>query len=112
MGTKTYNASCHCGSVRFKLTSEDITTGRRCNCSICIRKGAVMSSNYFRPLDVEVEGSEHLARYQFGDKDLNHLFCRTCGVSPLPGPAARLREERQPVGASAARTLPSAGGSC
>ena len=80
---RIYSASCHCGAVRFRFTCEEITSGRRCNCSICIRKGAVMSSNYFRALDIEVEGSEHLARYQFGDRDMNHLFCRTCGISPF-----------------------------
>ena len=42
-----------------------------------------MSSNYFRPSDVEVEGKEHLALYQFGDKDVNHYFCRICGISPF-----------------------------
>ena len=42
-----------------------------------------MSSNYFRPSDVEVEGEEHLAPYQFGDKDVNHFFCRTCGIFPF-----------------------------
>ena len=42
-----------------------------------------MSSNYFRPSDVEVEGKERLALYQFGDKDMNHFFCRTCGISPF-----------------------------
>jgi hypothetical protein len=83
MGTKTYNASCHCGALRFKFTSEEITTGSRCNCSICIRKGVVMSSRYFRPSEVEVEGSENLAVYQFGDKDVNHSFCRTCGIAPF-----------------------------
>jgi hypothetical protein len=39
MGTKTYKASCHCDAVRFRFTCEEITSGRRCNCSICIRKG-------------------------------------------------------------------------
>lgn len=24
-----------------------------------------------------------LALYQFGDKDVNHYFCRTCGVCPF-----------------------------
>ena len=81
--TKTYSASCHCGSVRFKFKSEDITTGVRCNCSICIRKGIVTSSKYFRPADVEVEGAEHLAVYRFGDKDVNHQFCMTCGIAPF-----------------------------
>jgi len=42
-----------------------------------------MSSNYFRPSDVEVEGKERLALYKFGDKDVNHFFCRTCGISPF-----------------------------
>jgi hypothetical protein len=94
---RTYSASCHCGAVRFTFTSEEITSGLRCNCSICIRKGIVMSSSYLRPSAVEVEGEEHLSRYQFGDKDVNHFFCRTCGVAPFntvasvppdyPGPA-------------------------
>jgi len=80
---KTYNASCHCGAVRFKFTCDEITTGRRCNCSICIRKGVVMSAQYFRSSEVQVEGAESLAVYQFGDRDVNHHFCRTCGISPF-----------------------------
>ena len=94
---RIYSASCHCGAVRFTLTCEEITSGRRGNCSICIRKGTVMSSNYFSPSDVEVEGQEHLALYQFGEKAVNHFFCPTCGISPFstvasvppdyPGPA-------------------------
>ncbi len=80
---RTYRASCHCGAIRFAFTCEEITSGRRCNCSICIRKGVVVSSNYFRPSELEVEGQEQLARYQFGDKDVNHFFCRTCGISPF-----------------------------
>ncbi len=94
---RSYRASCHCGAVRFTFTAEEITSGRRCNCSICIRKGAVMSSNYFHASDVEVEGTDRLSVYQFGDKSMNHFFCRTCGVSPFstvasvppdyPGPA-------------------------
>jgi hypothetical protein len=80
---KTYDASCHCGSVRFKFTCEEITTGLRCNCSICIRRGAVMSSQYLRSSAVEVEGTESLTVYQFGDKDVKHHFCRTCGISPF-----------------------------
>lgn len=79
----TYSASCHCGAVRFTLRSEPITTGLRCNCSICIRRGAVMSSRYFRPSEVDVEGSENLTVYQFGDRAMNHHFCRTCGIAPF-----------------------------
>jgi hypothetical protein len=80
---KTYTASCHCGAVRLTFTCEEITSGRRCNCSICIRRGAVMSSSYVRASDVQVGGREHLAVYQFGDRSMNHFFCRTCGIAPF-----------------------------
>ncbi|MGZ6143474.1 MAG: GFA family protein [Myxococcales bacterium] len=81
---KTYNGSCHCGAVRFRFRSEEITSGCRCNCSICIRKGVVMSSRYFTPDEFELlDGNEALTVYQFGDKDVNHCFCKTCGISPF-----------------------------
>jgi hypothetical protein len=32
---RTYQASCHCGAVRFRFRSDEITKGCRCNCSIC-----------------------------------------------------------------------------
>ena len=77
---RTYHASCHCGSVRLQFKSEEITRGLRCNCSICTRKGIVMSPAYYRPEDVLLEGESFLTRYQFGDRDVNHYFCRTCGI--------------------------------
>ena len=80
---RTYHASCHCGSVRFEFASEEITSGRRCNCSICSRKGIVMSPRYYRPEEMRIEGESFLSLYQFGDKDVNHYFCRTCGISPF-----------------------------
>jgi hypothetical protein len=42
-----------------------------------------MSSKYFRPDEVEVESSEKLAVYQFGERDVNHHFCQTCGIAPF-----------------------------
>ncbi len=96
-GPRTYRASCHCGAVRFRFASEEITAGRRCNCSICIRKGTVMSSSYLRASDVEVEGEEHLALYKFGDGSMNHLFCRTCGISPFSTVASVPPDYRGPA---------------
>jgi hypothetical protein len=69
--------------VRFSFTSDEITAGRRCNCSICIRKGIVMSPEYISPEAFEVSGAESLAVYQFGDKDVCHYFCKTCGIAPF-----------------------------
>jgi hypothetical protein len=73
--------------VRFSFATDPITTGLRCNCSICRRKGVVMSSVYVR--DVAVEGFEALAVYRFGDRTVNHYFCRTCGIAPFHEAVAR-----------------------
>ncbi len=81
--TRTYHGSCHCGAVRFRFTSEEITTGSRCNCSICIRKGAVMSTRYYPPEDFAVDGAETLGVYRFGDHVVNHYFCKRCGIYPF-----------------------------
>jgi hypothetical protein len=70
--------------VRFRFRSEEITRGIRCNCSICIRRGAVMSEAYWGPQDIELlEGKEGLAVYLWGDRMVNHYFCRTCGIHPF-----------------------------
>jgi hypothetical protein len=80
----TYLGHCHCGAVRFWFRSEGITTARRCNCSLCIRKGAVMSARYIPPEDFEeLVGLEGVRVYQFGDHEVSHYFCPTCGIYPF-----------------------------
>ena len=82
--TRIYSGHCHCGAVRFRFRSDEITTACRCNCSMCIRKGAVMSSRYIPREDFEeLIGVEGLSVYRFGDRVVNHYFCGTCGVYPL-----------------------------
>jgi hypothetical protein len=81
MTPTTWSGSCHCGAVRFRFRSGPITSGLRCNCSVCIRKGLVMSSEYLE-LDA-LEGREALTLYIFGDKLLKHWFCATCGIYPF-----------------------------
>lgn len=89
MSARTYHGSCHCGAVKFSFTSEPITKGCRCNCSICRRRGCVMSDVYLTPETMAVEGKESLALYQFGDRDMNHYVCRTCGIFPFADPTAK-----------------------
>jgi hypothetical protein len=73
--------------VRFRFRSDEITSGRRCNCSICIRKGIVISE--YIPADAfEVAGEASLAVYRFGDRDVCHYFCKTCGICPFTGVAS------------------------
>lgn len=84
VSTRSYHGRCHCGALRFEVTSEPITAGVRCNCSICVRKGSVMSVPYFAPdAFVRLDGVAGLTRYQWGDRDVTHFFCPTCGVYPF-----------------------------
>ncbi|MES9898508.1 MAG: GFA family protein [Sedimenticola sp.] len=79
--TEKHQGSCHCGAVRFSYTGEPITDGLRCNCSICARKGAVMSSEIITPENLNIEAKEGaLGLYQFGDKTAKHFFCKECGI--------------------------------
>lgn len=80
----TYAGHCHCGAIRFQLTSEPITTGIRCNCSICIRRGVTWSTSYYAPDAFElVSGRDSVSGYMFGDRCMKHSFCATCGISPF-----------------------------
>ncbi|KEQ19631.1 aldehyde-activating protein [Endozoicomonas numazuensis] len=78
---KTYQGSCHCGSIRFSFTSPLIDQGLRCNCSLCKRKGAIMSSFTLAPeeLTIEVTG-DALSTYSFGKDIAEHNFCNQCGI--------------------------------
>lgn len=79
-----YEGRCHCGAVKFSFDSEPIESGLRCNCSICVRKGAVMSTEVIaeEELTVDVE-NDALGLYQFGDKTAKHYFCKQCGIYPF-----------------------------
>ena len=77
----THQGGCHCGAVRFSYEGEAITKGLRCNCSICRRKGAVMSSEIIAPEQITIEADESvLGLYQFDTKIAKHYFCKQCGI--------------------------------
>jgi len=81
---KTYDGACHCGRVRFRVTTELSRVGR-CNCSICSVKG-------FLHLIVEpsafelVSGAESLTHYRFNTGVAVHKFCSHCGIHPFYTP--------------------------
>jgi hypothetical protein len=82
--TQQYHGSCHCGAIRFSFECEPITKGVRCNCSICARKGALMSPERVPAEKLKIEtGDDALALYQFGTKTAKHYFCRHCGIYPF-----------------------------
>jgi len=79
---KNYKGSCHCGNVNFSFSHDEITTGLRCNCSLCIRKGAVMTDFVIPPgmLNIEVKEKDSLGLYEFDNKVAHHYFCKQCGI--------------------------------
>ena len=71
--SKHYAGSCHCGAVRFSYDGEEITQGLRCTCSICSRKGAMMSPEAIPLEALKVEARpEDLGLYQFDSGIAKH----------------------------------------
>jgi hypothetical protein len=76
-----HKGSCHCGAVSFEFEGPEITSGLRCNCSICRRKGALMTEFLVAPSDIDIADPENvLATYDFGSKVAKHHFCSRCGI--------------------------------
>ena len=77
---KKITLNCHCGEVQLDLyLPNGFEKIRRCNCSICSRKGAVVSSVLKKNLTV-VKGQKLLSKYQFNTKTAKHYFCSQCGI--------------------------------
>lgn len=76
----TYKGSCHCGAVRYEATLSLEAPAISCNCSICQRKGTLLS---FIPAEnfKLLSGKDAVTDYQFNTKNIHHLFCSTCGVT-------------------------------
>ena len=72
--------SCHCGKVNFEVSLENgLENLRRCNCSLCRRKGAIIASVPVEGLKV-ITGNENLTLYSWNTKTAKHYFCKTCGI--------------------------------
>ena len=73
--------TCHCENVELEVNIPEAGFPKlmRCNCSLCKRKGAVMS-----PLPEEnvklVKGQDSLKLYQYHTKVAEHYFCSNCGI--------------------------------
>jgi hypothetical protein len=73
-----HSGSCHCGGVRFRLACEivELTT---CDCSICVKKNAVMTKVPDAALEI-VQGADLLSLYEWNTRRAKHYFCRVCGI--------------------------------
>lgn len=74
-----HRATCHCGRVELLLELPDgLVDLRRCNCSMCARRGAIVIS---APLNgLQIINGETLTLYQFNTFTAKHYFCRVCGI--------------------------------
>src|ERR1700758_322796 len=78
--TTVRTGTCHCGAVAFEVTLENgLQDLRRCNCSLCRRKGTIMASVLVGSLTV-TRGADMLSIYQWNTKAAKHYFCKTCGI--------------------------------
>tara|TARA_X000000368_G_C22879258_1_gene644562 strand:- start:239 stop:598 length:360 start_codon:yes stop_codon:yes gene_type:complete len=82
--------TCHCKEVEAEINVQNIEKVIRCNCSICKRKGVIMSmvkNEDFRIL----KGKDKLKLYQFHSHVAKHFFCSICGIythhNPRSNPA-------------------------
>ncbi|MCS2172849.1 GFA family protein [Scandinavium sp. TWS1a] len=74
------NAQCHCGAVIFTVDLLDgFNTIRRCNCSFCRMRGAVVVSAPLSGIQV-TEGKDKLTEYRFNTGTAVHYFCAVCGI--------------------------------
>lgn len=73
-------AACHCGTVRFTVRLADgLRSARRCNCSYCRMRGAVVLTARLSDLEV-LQGQQALTLYQFNTGEAKHYFCAHCGI--------------------------------
>ena len=72
--------TCHCGAIEAEINvSNKLEKVLRCNCSICKRKGAIMS--VVENVDFKItKGKDKLSLYEFHTKVAKHYFCSICGI--------------------------------
>ncbi|WP_353218804.1 GFA family protein [Salinisphaera sp. S4-8] len=78
--TEFRKATCHCGSVELEIQFDNgLENLRRCDCSLCSRKGYVMASVPTIHVTL-VKGEDVLSVYRWGTRVAEHFFCSLCGV--------------------------------
>lgn len=82
MVTNVFHGACHCGAVKFAVRAA-VEPALRCNCSLCRRRGALMSPAFARENLTILSGEQDLTLYQFNTGVAKHYFCRHCGIYPF-----------------------------
>ena len=71
---------CHCGEIEAEINLyNDLKKTIKWNCSICKRKGAIMSMIKNEDFKI-IKGLDKLKIYQLHTKVAKHFFCSICGI--------------------------------
>lgn len=89
MSPRTYNATCHCGNIKYTVTLPNALapegSGKinKCNCTICTKNGYLLV--YPKRTDVVFldDLESRLKDYYMGRKIKPHRFCPECSCSIL-----------------------------
>ena len=77
---QTLKGKFHCGAVEFEVPREAALEGlKRCDCSLCARKGAIMATALLADLTV-TKGTDKLSLYRCNTHVARHYFCSICGI--------------------------------
>lgn len=77
---ETRLARCHCGAVVIEaFLPEGIASARRCDCSLCRRRGPGAVTALTARVKV-LQGQDNLGLYTWGTHTARHYFCKTCGI--------------------------------
>lgn len=77
---RIFRSTCHCGAVELELNLPNgLEELRRCDCSMCRRRGAIVASVALDNLKI-VKGEDKLSLYQFNTMVAKHFFCSVCGI--------------------------------
>ncbi len=72
--------SCHCGKIAFDVEA-DIADVIECNCSMCRRRGSLLTFVPRDALTLKTPESD-VGTYTFNKRAIQHHFCPTCGIAP------------------------------
>jgi hypothetical protein len=79
MNSALQTGACHCGAVTFEVDTP-VTPAKRCNCSLCKRRGVAMTPAFLKSKLRILTGETELVSYQFNTRTAEHFFCKHCGI--------------------------------
>lgn len=78
-----HTGGCHCGNLKLQLRTElrpEEFEIRACQCSFCRKHATLAIADPQGEVELRVEEPEQLGRYSFGQRTIDFLLCRICGV--------------------------------